>query len=84
LLEEAEHFCRGRQEKVAKILQYGPANWAMVLPVRLSFEKESGVGTVLVVGASSDFRMQLPMRPRKVELDPDHWIMSEKTSTKRN
>jgi hypothetical protein len=24
LLEETEHFCRGRQEKVAKIVPYGP------------------------------------------------------------
>ena len=24
LLEETEHFCRWRQEKVAKIVQYGP------------------------------------------------------------
>lgn len=66
------------------VQQNAPANWAMVLPVRLSFEKGNGVGTVLVMGASSDFRMHLPMRPKKVELDPDHWIMSEKISTKRN
>jgi hypothetical protein len=24
LFEETEHFCRGRPEKVAKIVQYGP------------------------------------------------------------
>jgi hypothetical protein len=24
LLQETEHFCRWRQEKVAKIVQYGP------------------------------------------------------------
>jgi len=65
------------------IQQNAPANWVMVLPIRLSFgDKDQGVGTVLVKGASSDFRMELPMRPKKVELDPDHWIMSEKTSTK--
>ena len=58
------------------IQQNAPANWVMVLPIRLSFgDKEQGVGTVLVKGASSDFRMELPMRPKKVELDPDHWIM---------
>ena len=65
--------------------QDAPGDWVMVLPVKLSFgAKQEALGTVLVQGASSPFQIRLPMRPKKVELDPDHWILSEKTSTKGN
>ena len=65
--------------------QNAPENWVMVLPVKLSFGgKQQAMGTVLVQGASSPFRIKLPMRPKKVELDPDHWIISEKVSSKGN
>ena len=60
-----------------------PDNWVMVLPVKLSFGgKQEASGTVLVEGASSPFQIKLPMRPKKVELDPDHWILADKVSTK--
>lgn len=62
-----------------------PENWAMVLPVKFSFgEKQEAVGTVLVEGASSPFQIRLPARPRKVELDPERWILAESVSTKGN
>jgi aminopeptidase N len=65
--------------------QNAPANWVMILPVQLSFAgKQKAMGTVLVKGASSPFQIKLPMRPSKVELDPDHWILAEKVSTKGN
>jgi len=65
--------------------QNAPEDWIMVLPVKISFgDKQAGAGTVLVQGASSPFQIKLPMRPKKVELDPDHWIISEKVSTKGN
>ena len=65
--------------------QNAPNDWAMVLPVRFSFgPKQEAQGTVLVDGASSPFKIRLPMRPKKVELDPDHWILSEKTTTRGN
>ena len=65
--------------------QNAPEDWLMVLPVKLSFGgKQEGSGTVLVQGASSPFQIKLPMRPKKVELDPDRWILSEKVSTKGN
>jgi peptidase M1-like protein len=65
--------------------QNAPEDWVMVLPVKFSFgAKQEALGTVLVQGASSPFQIRLPMRPKKVELDPDHWILSEKTSTKGN
>jgi aminopeptidase N len=62
-----------------------PENWAMVLPVKFSFgEKQEAVGTVLVEGPSSPFQIRLPARPRKVELDPERWILAESVSTKGN
>ena len=65
--------------------QNAPADWVMVLPVKLSFGGgQEALGTVLVQGASSPFQIKLPMRPKKVELDPDRWILSEKISTKGN
>jgi len=65
--------------------QGAPANWVMVLPVQFSFSgKQKAMGTVLVQGASSPFQIRLPMRPSKVELDSDRWILAEKVSTKGN
>jgi hypothetical protein len=65
--------------------QNTPEDWIMVLPVKFSFGgKQEASGTVLVQGASSPFQIKLPMRPKKVELDPDRWILSEKVSTKGN
>ena len=65
--------------------QNAPPNWLMVLPVQFSFSgKQKAMGTVLVQGASSPFQIRLPMRPNKVELDPDRWILAEKVSTKGN
>jgi len=57
----------------------------MVLPVKFSFgEKQQASGSVLVQGPSSPFQIRLAARPRKVELDPDHWILAEGVSTKGN
>lgn len=60
-----------------------PWDWIMVLPVKFSFaEKQFAFGTVLVQGAYSSFQIELPARPKKVELDPDRWILAEGISTK--
>ena len=59
-----------------------PANWFMVLPVALSFGKQTGYTTVKAYGPSFPFAIRLPSRPSKVELDPRRWVLSEKTSTK--
>lgn len=62
-----------------------PDDWVMVLPVKFAFgEKQQAMGTVMVQGASSPFQIRLPMRPKKVELDPDRWILAERISTKGN
>jgi hypothetical protein len=65
--------------------QNAPDNWLMILPVKYSFDgNQEALGTVLARGASNSFQVRLPARPKKVELDPERWIMSEKTSTKGN
>lgn len=65
--------------------QNAGTDWVMVLPLQFSFGgKQKAMGTVLVQGASSPFQIRLPMRPNKVELDPDRWILAEKVSTKGN
>jgi hypothetical protein len=60
-----------------------PDDWFMVLPVLFSFgEKQEGFAAVQAHGPTTTFKLRLPMRPKKIELDPHHWIISEKTSTK--
>ena len=60
-----------------------PIDFFMVLPVALSFGgKQQAFTTVHAYGPQTPFALRLPARPTKVELDPEHWILSEKTSTK--
>ncbi len=60
----------------------GP-NWMMVLPVLISFDgNQEARTTVRVTGASTPFELKLPAKPRKVELDPNSWVLSEKTITR--
>ena len=58
-----------------------PNDWVMVLPVKFHFsEKQIAVAPVLANGPAAKFQIHLPARPKKVELDPDHWIIAEKVS----
>ena len=60
-----------------------PENWFMPLPVLISFGgKQEGRGTVHALGPKANFQIKLPAKPAKVELDPNHWVLSERTSTK--
>ncbi len=60
-----------------------PSDWFMVLPVVISFGgNQQARGTVHAHGPTSTFQIRLPARPRKVELDPEHWVISKETSTK--
>lgn len=60
-----------------------PPDWFMVLPIVISFGgKQEANATVHAYGPSATFQLRLPARPTKVELDPHHWVLSEKTSTK--
>jgi hypothetical protein len=60
----------------------GP-NWFMPLPVVCKFSgNQQGRVTVYANGPQTPFKMTLPAKPSSVELDPELWILSEKTSTK--
>jgi hypothetical protein len=62
-----------------------PANWFMVLPIMISFgQKQEAYATVKAYGAKASFQIKLPTRPKKVELDPRHWVLSDRTTTKDN
>jgi Peptidase family M1 domain len=60
-----------------------PADWAMPVPIVFTFSgNQVARTTVLARGASSTFELSLPMKPSKVELDPDAWVLAEKVTTK--
>ncbi len=60
-----------------------PENWFNVLPIYFSFgEKQGGVAAIRAYGPKSTFKIRLPGRPKKVELDPQHWIIADKMTTK--
>lgn len=59
-----------------------PADWFMPLPLVFEFDKnQRATGTVHAYGPKTPFNIKLPMKPKKVELDPQMWVLSEKTST---
>jgi hypothetical protein len=60
-----------------------PEQWFMPLPVLISFAgNQEASGTIHALGPKTSFQVKLPMKPQKVELDPYHWVLSEKTATK--
>ncbi len=61
-----------------------PDNWAMPLPLHIDFGKDRlATTTVLAYGPSQEFKIALPERPRKVELDPQLWVLSSSTETNK-
>ena len=58
-------------------------DWLMVLPLVISFDgNQEARTTVRAAGPSTPFELKLPTKPRKVELDPASWVLSEKTTTR--
>jgi len=61
-----------------------PDNWAMPLPVVLKFgENQFASGTILARGPQQPVSIELFNKPQSVELDPGLWVLSEKTSTRK-
>jgi hypothetical protein len=61
-----------------------PEDWVMPLPLVFKFGGDKVArGTVLARGPQQPISITLPMRPESVELDPDFWVLSEKTSTRK-
>lgn len=60
-----------------------PEKWFMLLPVAFKFgEGKYAYATVRSYGPKTPFQFKLPARPTSFELDPQRWVLSEKTSTK--
>lgn len=59
-----------------------PNEWVMPLPlvVHLGSDKVSR-GIVIAVGQEKTYTIHVSSIPASIELDPDHWILSEKTTT---
>ncbi len=59
----------------------GP-DWFMPLPVVFKFGGDKyAYGTVAALGPSAPFTIKLPIKPESMALDPDRWVLSEKTSS---
>lgn len=58
--------------------------WFMPLPLVMRFAGSNApsIAVIGVNGAKSPVNLLLPAKPDKVELDPDRWILSDKTETK--
>jgi hypothetical protein len=60
-----------------------PEDWFMVLPLVIRVGRDQVArGSVHAAGPRTSFSIKVPVAPSKVELDPDLWILSEKTSTR--
>jgi hypothetical protein len=60
-----------------------PNKWAMFLPIVFTLKGGAVARTsVAAIGPASTVQLKLPSHPQKVELDPQQWILSEKTTVK--
>jgi Peptidase family M1 domain len=56
--------------------------WFMPMPLAITLPDGKIAYTVVAAyGAKTPFKRKLPAKPNKVELDPEKWILSEKTSS---
>jgi hypothetical protein len=76
----------GQVVLAGKIIQENvPKHWFMPLPLILKFPGNQQTRTIVwAVGPETEIQIPpLPMKPDSVELDPDWWILSENTETKK-
>ncbi len=53
----------------------------MPIPIRFSFGgNRFASGTIPAYGPTTPIQLKLPMKPEKVEIDPDKWILADKIS----
>ena len=61
-----------------------PEDWFMVLPLVFEFSGDRfAYGTVPAHGPETPVNIRLPEKPKKVRLDPDMWVLSATTKTKK-
>jgi hypothetical protein len=82
---EFEEQADGSLLALGTVFQEGvPEGFFMVLPAVLRFSGDQvAYWPVLANGAQTPFRIPLPARPDRIDLDPDMWILSAETSTRR-
>lgn len=80
---------RVRQDRNAFVVEgnvlqeNAPQDWFMPLPLVFQFGgDQTARGTVHAYGPKTPFSIKLPAAPKKVEMDPALWVLSENTSTK--
>jgi aminopeptidase N len=57
-------------------------HWFMPLPLMITLSNgTAAIASIAVQGKESPVWLKLPRRPQKIELDPQLWVLSEKTST---
>ena len=58
-------------------------HWFMPLPLLITYTKgQKSVVPIAVHGKSASIEVRLLKRPKKIELDPEMWVLSENTTTK--
>lgn len=61
-----------------------PEHWFMVLPLVFEFSGDRiASGTVPAYGPETPVNIRLPEKPKKVRLDPEMWVLSATTKTKK-
>jgi hypothetical protein len=56
-------------------------NWFMPVPLVLEFDgNKVARGTIHAFGPSTPLKIPMPTKPKRVRLDPDRWVLSDKTS----
>jgi aminopeptidase N len=56
-------------------------HWFMSLPLVIHLPGgKVARGTIAALGAKTPVKINLPLKPEKVELDPDLWVLSDKTA----
>lgn len=80
-----EHEPNGSALVHGTVTQTGvPTQWFMPLPLVMRFGKgKFATGVVFALGTSRQVTLHVPQAPDKIELDPYHWILSDKTTTKK-
>jgi hypothetical protein len=59
-----------------------PADWLMPLPLVVHLGKDKvSRGLVVAAGPERAVTIHLPAMPDSIELDPDRWVLAEKTTT---
>ena len=60
-----------------------PDDFQMILPLVMTFDGDQiARTTVRANGPSTPFELKVPLKPKKVELDPQQWVLSEKTTSR--